>query len=199
LIALSLNLSIKSAKRASTLKTAFGIENMSSMSGKKMRVAVSSIPHFFDLIEVQMSSVTFAMQAIEAFVNEEINGERSQGKRKKFRVDGKELDWGAQRIQETYSTAKKLDQVLPSLRDCKSPSTSSHWADFLELRKLRDATVHMIAKKVFPADPNIPDLVFQLFQYDARKAPHTALALIEFLAGDTRKKMCDDARAQLNA
>jgi hypothetical protein len=135
----------------------------------------------YDFFERAYVAVVFSYQAVEAFANEET--QRLVTTPQHVNVRGRWEDLDADACERWLSTVQKIADVLPSLLGISPPRKAKWWPAFKELERLRDATVHLKARHVYPrADRPIGTFFHDLLAVRSLSSfPQTAVSVIEHL------------------
>ena len=129
----------------------------------------------YDYLECVMSSVIMAFTSIEVFVNETIPQDYIYTKKEK---EGGEKKYTKKEIERSISIDDKLTNILPNIFRCQSPKGIGKWADYVQLRRIRNRIIHMKSNDVKSTTHLDKVLWDRLFLF---KAPHKkAAGIIEF-------------------
>lgn len=95
----------------------------------------------YDYLEQIMASIIFAYTAIEAFANEEISEDYVY----ESEMHSSEILIAYQKdsIERRISLDEKLGSILPKTKKLSTPKGLKIWADYVELKRLRDRIVHL--------------------------------------------------------
>ena len=109
----------------------------------------TSSPVVYDYLELIMSSIIFAYTAIEAFANEEIPDDFSY--KAERASSGLLVAYQKDSIERRVSLDEKLATILPQALGKPSPKGLRIWADYVNLRKLRDRIIHLKSRDRTPS------------------------------------------------
>jgi|SRR5271166_4246361 len=178
-IALALNTAARNAFLAQELRRELILRDVVTPWGAGKSVANENLPHLYDFFESCMIAVISSFQSLEMFSNVEI----SRHPERKFQLKRKRagLILSAGDLERKGSTDEKIGDILPELLGIQSPRGNALWEEYLELKKARDATVHLKARDMYTGkDIDSESLFFQFFQRDASEHPRTAFKIIEY-------------------
>jgi len=87
--------------------------------------------------------------------------------------------------ERTLSTEEKLKTVVPKLLNVPTPSGKAIWEKFINLRRARDATIHLKSFDQYPLGITDKEtLFFQLLNHNPIEFPETAISLIRYFYTD---------------
>lgn len=98
----------------------------------------------YDYLEQIMASIIFAYTAIEAFANEEIPEDYIyEAERRSSEIL---IAYKKDSIERQISLDEKIGSILPKTKNLPTPKGLKIWADYVELKRLRDRIVHLKSK-----------------------------------------------------
>jgi hypothetical protein len=174
--ALALNVAVRSASNATSIKQEIQLQDIPSPSGRVKRVHPDEL--FFTYIEDSMTSVNFSFQALETYCNSVMARTENFTT---FAIKTKEGDktYDRKQVERYCSTEDKLLQVLPVILQMQNPKSSLQWHHFKKLKKIRDDIVHMKSRDMYSNAQNDSNtLFFELFDYHPLAFPKFAFELI---------------------
>src|SRR5207247_2481208 len=84
-------------------------------------------------------------------------------------------------IERNVSTEEKLATILPELAKLKSPKGTKLWENFVKLKELRDATIHLKELNQYVRGAEDKQTVYyQFLTHDATEYPRRAIAMIRY-------------------
>jgi len=107
----------------------------------------------FDFFELMISQVIFSFSAIEAFANISIPNDyiyRVKRSDKKF-IEEYDKD----QIERHVTLDNKLDKILPTIFNVKTPCGTKSWDNFQNVKKLRDRLIHLKSSDTTASGPEI--------------------------------------------
>jgi hypothetical protein len=173
---MALNIAIEAAAKAKRLRKTLALVNAPSPQGTVKMVANENLPHLFDFFEQCMIAVTFSFQALETFSNRMIS-EKVKGVFHLQR-DKRVLKLTPTELERKASTEEKLSVILPKILSLQSPKSVKIWDNFVRLKRIRDATIHLKRREIKEGDQD--SIFFQFFNSDAKEFPKYALEIIEY-------------------
>jgi len=181
--ALALNIAIKAAKEAAKQQKRISLIQGVSFAGPNNNVTEQSIPILYDFFESFMVSVTFSMQAIEIFCNMIIANNLKGTLAIKIKNKTKHLN--SQQIQDNFGIDRKLNEILPKIFDIQSVKDhdSSIWTNYLELKRIRNTTIHMKSMdSIEYGGIDNETLFFEFFRTDPMIFPKYAIDVINYFS-----------------
>ena len=179
-VALSLNISFVSSINAKEIYQLIKFEDSIGPKGNQKKVANEYIKSLFDYFENCMVSVVFSFQAIESFCNSVL----SEDPNKIFKVNyrGKIINKRAFEIERDSSTEEKLSEIIPQELNISIPKTDKLWQKFIDLKFVRDSTVHFKSNDMFSKIENIDDnsLFYLFIKNDPIIYPTSAFEIINY-------------------
>lgn len=181
--AMALNIAASAASAAVVLRGQIIFQSGLAPVGSVKMVTHQSLPTLFDYFEQCMIAVAFSFQSLEAFSNQVIQA-HVKGT---FRVlrKGQPRELSADDLERETPTEEKLATVLPSLLTIKSPKGQRLWERFVELKRVRDSTIHL---KSLDAQSRLDaeSLYFQFLNHNAKEFPRAALEMIQHFRAKTK-------------
>lgn len=96
---------------------------------------------YFNSLEYYMASIIFAFTALETFANYSIP---DLYEFKKLREDKKCFEiYDKEKIEKNINLDIKLGEILPEVLNIPSFKGNSLWAEYLELKRIRDRLIHL--------------------------------------------------------
>ncbi len=186
-VALALSIAMKAAHEGRRLHKE--IEHSESVSpfGSGTSVTEASIAALFDYFEQCMTVLAFSFQALEAYCNDTISTkvmatyELTRGK--------EVLKLTADELERVASTKEKLGAILPYLLGVPTPKGSQIWNEFIELKRARDATIHIKSRDSNPrvrqpSDLDDATLFHQFLGANVLQWVRTAVVMIDHFASE---------------
>ncbi len=184
-VALALSLAIKAAERARELQAQIKQSDVMTPFGPGTSVTHDSTPLLFDYLEQCMATLAFSFQALEAFSNETITLKLSGT----YPLERKKVIYhvSADELERQASTEEKLGTVLPKLLGIATPKGSRLWNDFVDLKRTRDATIHIKShdsnpRVTQPSDLEEATLFHRFLHADVSGWVKAAVALLDYFA-----------------
>jgi len=196
-VGMALQVAMTSANLAHELKARFRFETAPSPKGSARSVAGDQEAALFDFFQHCMVAATFSFQSVESFANFVIaNRVKST---MAIDRDGDPKEYDALGLQRHVSTAEKLSTVLPTLLSLPTPKGTKIWEEFVQLRRLRDSTVHLKSTDQYGKNPqdNADSLFFNFFNCSPRDFPRLALDIAEYFTPDHAPRWLRGAREAL--
>jgi hypothetical protein len=193
--ALALKIAIENGRSATILRRTIGWRD--NIRGVGRPVGDDQVAKLFDFFQMGMIAATFAFQALESNANQIIADEvkTTFNRKRGNKIESCTADALARRA----STEEKLATILPTLLRCASPKAMPLWSSFLELKGVRDATVHLKALDTFrPGTLDRDSLFARLLSSDVRLYPRTAIKLLHHFARVPRMPWLDEAELRLS-
>jgi hypothetical protein len=128
-------------------------------------------------------AVLLSYAAIEAVVNEMIESQDDAFTIKHSNAHGEEQELGKAEVVRRLSTPDKLHRVIPQITGEPSIKGTVHWEQFVRVRRMRDALVH-VKEGNYSADPDNPSTYGMLLRGDADDCVLDVCALITKLDAD---------------
>lgn len=174
---LALNIAIQAALEAEDLRKGIAWQGTGGPSSPKW-VDKDNLGKLFSYFERSMVAVTFAFQSLESYANT-IIVQTLNGTMKLKRKNG-DVDWDASQIERNCSTEEKLAVVLPALGKMKTPKGTKVWENFVKLKDIRDATIHVkdIDQYAGAGEDHKRTLHHQLLNHEPREYPRRAIAMM---------------------
>jgi len=146
--ALALHMAYRSSERARHQHATLKFIEVLTPRGKGYSVAFGDVEPLYDYFEECIGAVIFSFQALEAFSNYEI----AQNLKGKFELKrGKDTKSVTPReLERIASTEEKLASVLPTILSLPSPKGRTVWGAFANLKRTRDASVHLKSNDQYP-------------------------------------------------
>ena len=139
--ALALGAATRAAKAAEALKRDFRFRAGLGPDGDVRLLDGAATGQLFDYFEHCFVAAVFSVQALEAYCNYKIalnlKGNLTVERR------GQPQELSPEEVERQLSTDEKLGETLPKLLGINSPKGRSEWEQYVHLRRLRDATVHI--------------------------------------------------------
>ena len=176
--ALALSLAASAGKRAVDLRATLALKDVVTPYGSGMSVAQENLPHLFNYFEQCMVAVSFSFQALETFCNDIIANKLEGTFQLRRRRRAEEVS--SDELQRIAATEEKLAIVLPAILGLKSPKGRKVWQHFTELKRVRDATIHLKSYEALNRDIDEESLFYQFFRLEADRFPRVALDMIEY-------------------
>jgi hypothetical protein len=197
-VALALEIAVRSAKSARETRSQITWGPAESPDGARWANA-DDLGKLYLYFEESMIAITFAFQALETFVNQVIvmslEGTMKVLRRKE------QVDWTAGEIERNCTTEEKLATILPSLGSIRSPKGTKLWEQFVDLKALRDGTMHLKELNQYArgSDDDTRTLYFQFLNRDPIEYPKHAMALIRHFTVPGRDAWLVAAEALLSS
>lgn len=185
--ALAFDIALKAGEEASRQRKTLAFHKGVTPWGEGKNVATENSSILFDFFESCMISVTFSMQSLEVFSNSIIADELKK-RTMPVNIKKKTRYMNAIEIQENISVTRKLDEILPTVLKIDSPAKNKIlWTNFLELKRIRNTTIHMKASDSHSgSDIDRETLFFEFFRTDPRIFPKYALDICNYFAPRVR-------------
>jgi len=195
--AMAINISIKSALQANSIKNSLKFVSNVTPHGAGLQIHHEDTPHLFDYFEHCMISITFSIQSLDTFCNEQI--EANVTGTIPVKRDKKIKHLNKKQLQEDLSLKMKIGTILPKIFSITSPELLGNtqlWNKYLELERVRNTTVHLSSTHVNSgANIDQESLFFEFFKTDARKYPADALDVMDYFKPKIgNKSWLDNAR-----
>lgn len=183
-IAMAFNIAVESSKKAIQLRETLALKDVITPHGKGKTIAHENLAHLYNYFEYCMSSIIFSFQSIESFSNCEIVSPLN------LTIKKKQAILSAYDIQRNLSTDDKIDKVLPIIFQVKTPKGTKIWDDFIELKNIRDSTIHLKSTKNVTQDSiDTESLFFHFFNNTPTLFPKSAYNIIAyFIINSNRSK-----------
>ncbi len=159
------------------------------------------VPQLDDLyrcFQQSMVAVTFSYQSLEAFSNHLI----AEARVARFSIyrRGKTEQWSAEEVERRCSTEEKVGAILPDIAKLKTVKGTALWARLLELKDLRDSTIHLksLDQYVRGARDN-KTLYYRLLSADLLDGPRLAIEIIEHYSDPKSLAWLTKPKAMLTA
>lgn len=139
--ALALSIAATSVNKAARVKKDLRFTNTRGPDPAVLYQQVTPPDRVFDYFEHCFVGLVFSIQALEAYCNYKIAYNLKQDfttKRRGMRVDLTSIE-----TQNQISIDDKLGIVLPKLLNVPSPKGGSIWSNYINIKKLRNAMVHI--------------------------------------------------------
>jgi hypothetical protein len=139
--ALSLSIAARAARSAAELRSVLQFSPAIGPDGTVQNLNSSLTSKLFDYFENCFVAVLFSIQALEAYCNYKIAYTLNED----FAIerDGKQNMLSPLKVERELSIDEKLGEVLPRLLSVPTPKCRTVWEEYIHLRRLRDATVHI--------------------------------------------------------
>ncbi|MDD4137104.1 MAG: hypothetical protein PHT99_04305 [Methanoregula sp.] len=198
--AMAINISISNALKANSIRDSLKLSSTITPHGKGLQISTEDTSHLFDYFECCMISVTFSVQSLDTFCNEQIEAYVKSTIPVKMNKKVKHLN--KNQLQENLSLKMKIGTILPKIFTIPPPESLADkqiWNGYLELERVRNITVHLLS-----SDENTgvnidkESLFFEFFKTDARKYPAYALDVMDYFKPKIgNKQWIDDARKKM--
>src|SRR5882762_4919857 len=139
--ALALGAATRAAKAADVMKREFRFKPGVSPDGDVRILDGAATTQLFDYFEHCFVAAVFSVQALEAYCNYKIALNLKENLTIERRGQPQELS--PDEVERQLSIDEKLGETLPRLLGVASPKGRSEWEQYVHLRRLRDATVHI--------------------------------------------------------
>jgi len=184
---LSFNLAITAANEANRLKKEISVYQMSS--GIK-KVSEDDLVKLYDYFEQCLITVTFCYQALETYSNYIIARNLKNHYPLKRIKCGKEVTQylDVKELQRFVSTDEKLGAILPEILHIKTPKRTKLWEPYKNLKKIRDAVVHVKTYQMSPEhvmsanDEEKNTILFLLYRCNPKKIVDDTFKLVEYFS-----------------
>ena len=180
--AMAINIAIKEALRAETLRCSFDYSPIKSFWGDGLDITNETTPLLFDFFEASMISVTFSVQALETYCNEII--EMQVKGTIPIKIDKKTKQYNKEQLQNLLSLKRKLGNILPKIFSIDSPESLQDrkvWNQYLKLETVRNKTVHL--ESIY-TEPKVrfdtESLFFEFFGTNIRDYPKYSLDMMDY-------------------
>ena len=182
--ALALNIAMKASIQANAIRATLAFTDVVGPEGSGWSVSNDQVPALYDCFEQCLIAATFSFQAIEYYCNHiiarKLEGKPYPLKRKKG-IDTVSSD----EVERIATTEEKTGVILPDLLAIASPKGKQVWGRFVDLKRVRDASVHLKSVDQYPhrgPTYNIDDAsVFAKFLFtDTKEYPKAAIATIRY-------------------
>jgi len=184
-IALALDLAIKGAGRARELQAQLDQSEVVTPFGPGTSITHESTPFLYDYLQQCMTVLAFSFQALEAFCNETISAKVSGT----FPLERRKVitHVTADELERQATTEEKLGTILPKLLGVATPKGSRVWNDFVDLKRTRDATIHIKShdsnpKVTQPSDLDDATLFHRFLHADVAQWARAAVAMLDYFA-----------------
>lgn len=179
-VALSMNVAIRGARRAESLRATLAYVKSVSPDGMANSVAQPNTPHLFDMFEAYMTTTTFSLLAVEAFCNYFLTARVTEPYR--LMRKGREIRVLPADLPRIANLEEKLAVILPEVLGVDTPKGTRVWERFKKLKKARNATVHLKGTDILYAGQDSVDngspLASTFLQNDPLDFPRYALQMI---------------------
>jgi hypothetical protein len=155
--------------------------------GRGKNVRDSSVADLFGYFESCMVAATFSFQAVEAFSNAIVR--RKLGREKTITIGrrGGNEKLNADEVERQISTEEKIATVLPILCEVDSPKGGRIWEKFVDLKHLRDSTIHLKTSDQY-GEVDKDSLFFQFLNREAVGFPALSIdVMLYFTSGNPRR------------
>lgn len=149
--ALALDVAYDASVKATKLRTSLALMDIVGPNGRGKQVTGENLPHLYDFFENCMMAVTFSFQSLETFANLIIALEL-EDKKIKIKRKGEFVEYSSENAERNLSTEEKIFEVLPQIKGISIKKGAGAGQNFTQLKKIRDATIHLKSTDVFP-DP----------------------------------------------
>ena len=178
--AMALNLAINAAREASAIRSTIAFKGVPSPEGICQMISLEGSAAAFSMFEQSLSAITFSFLALEAYCNYVI----SRNWKKPIKIKGRK---GRPEVlspieaERVLSTEVKIKSVLPEIFDVPTPAGKAIWGRFIELKKVRDDSVHIKYSDQYPLGATEKEgIFFQIFNGDPHTYPETAIEIIQY-------------------
>jgi hypothetical protein len=144
------------------------------------KITITDKRTVFDCFAELVEAVLLSYAAVEALVNEMIESLADDVRIKRINAKGVEVELGKTDIVRRMSTAEKLDAAIPLVTGQPSIKGTIFWERFVNLRRIRDALVHL-KERGYSSDVDQPSEYGRLLRGDADDCVMDACALVEKL------------------
>lgn len=137
----------------------------------------------FDCFSELVSAVLLAYAAIEALMNDLIGNLPETATLEKLNARGETVEIRKQDMAQRLTTPEKLARVVPLATGQKTLKGTVYWERFHQLRKMRDALVHLKGNG-YSNDPVRASEYGRLLRGEARNCTLDAIAIVEKIRPD---------------
>lgn len=187
--AMALDLVAKSVEQASAIRGAFIYDDVIGPEGRGKSIRQEG--ELFDFFEHCMVITTFSFQALEAYCYQTVADNMKSPVQVERRRDGKKrlltLNDPAE-VERTATTEEQLAVIVPAVLGIASPRGKAVWGQFVTLKRMRDATIHLKSADQYPhrrtqhhADDS-SSLFYQFLYQDLAQYPKAAVSMIHYFA-----------------
>lgn len=193
-VALALDIAIRSAKAAKTIRSQI---RWTRPDRDGIRWAeTEDIHRLYRYFADSMIAVSFSFQALEAFANQVIvmslQGTMEVERRKEM------VQWTAGDIERKCTTEEKLATILPTLSRIASPKGTKLWERFVELKAMRDGTMHLKELNQYVrGTEDQQTLYYHFLNSDPKRHPQHAMEMIRYFTLPGRDAWLRAAEDQL--
>lgn len=183
-VALFLNIAMKASLAANTLRGNLRFTAGISPDGTSRDVANEDTTALFDCFEQCMMAAIASFQALEGFANFVIGRELSDKQYTLQRRKGPET-FSVDDLERVALTEEKLGVILPDLFKIASPKGKRVWGEFVDLKRIRDGTVHTKSADQYPhrrptMNLDQSSIYYQFLYKDTTVYPKTSIAMIKY-------------------
>ncbi len=172
--ALVLNAAIRSPLKAKELRRTIALTDTITPIGSGKQVATENLTHLYDFFEYCMTSVICSFQALEMFCNDSIA--RSCASNYMLQKGEGLLVLSCDEFERKASTEEKIGEIVPSLLKTSSLKGTNLWQRFLDLKTVRDSTIHF--KSTEPLNTYQADAESLFFQFFRRSPTEYPVSII---------------------
>jgi len=197
--ALSLSIAARAARSAVELRKVLQFSPTISPSGTVQNLNRSLTSKLFDYFESCFVAVLFSIQALEAYCNYKIaytlNGDFV------IERDGKKIILPPLKVERELSIDEKLGEVLPRLLGVSTPKGLAVWEEYIHLRRLRDATVHIKSHHQWTSSSgDFEDSPYAwVLQHPASTIPSPAIGMLRYFALEHEDEWLNGAQKLIDA
>jgi hypothetical protein len=197
--ALALGAATRAAKSAELLKRGFRFRAGVGPNGELRLLDGPTTSQLFDYFEFCFVAVVFSVQAIEAYCNYKIG--LSLKNSLSVERQGQMQELSRDDVERQLSTDEKLADALPRVLGIASPKGRHEWEQYVHLRRLRDATVHIKSRDQWTlASRDFSESPYSWFvQKPPTEIPLPAISLIRYFAVEHEREWLDRAQTLLEA
>lgn len=179
-MALHMDLAIKGMRKTKRLRAMLVYENVPFYNGSLRAVAQRNIPLLFDMFEACIVTACSSYAALEAFCNYFL-GVRLKVPYRLIRGE-REIELPPLEVPRKATLEEKLGGILPDILKVPSPKGLQIWEEFKEIKKVRDAAIHVKAGDAIYGGEFLhaeKPLLSAFFQDNVTEFPDYALNMIE--------------------
>jgi hypothetical protein len=159
-------------------------------------------PLLFDFFEAALGAAVSSFQSLESYANRAIEEklQPTNGTYNMTRKGGVEVvSWPD--LQQRATTEVKYGEVLPSLFGTAIAKGRKPWQQFVELKRVRDAAMHLKTKdlRVPGGAVDRQTVFYQLLNHQPQAYVRTALAMMKYFQGGEVPSWMTHAESQLEA
>lgn len=188
---LAFNIAINAANEAEKIRSTISL--IPTTSGAR-KVTDKNLANLYDYFEYCMITVTFSYQALETFANHVISKNlKDPYELKKVKCGKEETQYlDSEELQRYVSTDEKLKTILPKILHMKSPKETKIWPHYKELKKMRDATIHLKPSELDYNDLERESIYFLLYYCNPKDIVIKTLEMVEYFTNEINEKQWSD-------